>query len=118
MSVAELLLLGCALLGWSPGEDGVAAAVGAGEQDGEQEREQHEGDGSPGGELGEQIGCAAGAEGGLRTLAAEGAGEIGRFALLKQDDADEEETDDDVDGDEKVDHAGCFGPQNFGIAAV
>ena len=49
-----------------------------------------------GGEPGEQVGCAARAEGSLRTLAAEGAGEIGRFALLQQDDTNQKERDDNV----------------------
>ena len=85
-------------------DDGVAGAGAACEQDGECECQAHEDDSGPGGELGELVGCAAGAKGGLRTLAAEGAGEVGGFALLQEDDADEEETDDDEDGDEEIDH--------------
>jgi hypothetical protein len=82
--------------------------AGAGEQDSEADGGEHEDDGGVGGELGEEIGCAAGAEGGLRTLAAEGSGEVGGFALLKEDDADDEERDDDVKGNEKTDqHSAC-----------
>ena len=88
-------------------EHGVIAA-GAGEQDGEADGGEHEEDGRPGGELGEEIGGAAGAEGGLRSLSAEGSGEVGGLALLDEDDADEEEADDDVEGDDEVDHAFCF----------
>ena len=80
-----------ALGGLGAGEHG-AIAAGAGEQDGEAERGEHEADGRVGGELGEQVGCAARTEGGLRTLAAECAGEVGRFALLKQNYANEKKT--------------------------
>ena len=77
-------------------------AAGAGEQDGEGDGGEHEDDCRPGGELGEEVGCAARAEGGLRTLTAEGTGEVGGFALLEQDYANEEERDDDVNCDEKI----------------
>ncbi len=85
------------------GEDGVVAA-GAGEQDGEADGGEHEDDRGPGGELGEEIGCSARSEGGLRSLAAEGSGEVGGLALLEQDDADEEERDDNVQDYEKDNH--------------
>ena len=52
--------------------------------------------------VGEQVGCAAGAEGGLRTLAAEGACQIGGFAGLQQHDADEEQADDNVHNEDQV----------------
>lgn len=73
----------------------------AGHHNGEADGGEHEENCGPGGELGEQVGCAARAEGRLRTLTAECAGEIGALALLQQDDAGEEEADDDVDDDEK-----------------
>ena len=85
------------------GEDRVVAA-GAGEQDGEADGGNHEEDGRPGGEFGEEVGCSTGSEGGLRSLAAEGCGEVGGLALLKQNDADEEERDNDVQDYEKDDH--------------
>ncbi len=94
------------------GEDGVVAA-GAREQDGEADGGEHEDDRRVGGELGEEVGGAAGAEGGLRTLAAEGSGEVGGLALLEEDDADEEEADDDMNDDEKNDHRGCLLPLRF-----
>lgn len=86
------------------GEHGVIAAV-AGEQDGETDRGEHKEDGGPGGELGEEVGCSAGAEGCLRTLSAEGTGEVRRLALLNEDDADKEEADDDVKSYDESDHA-------------
>ena len=85
------------------GEDGVVG-VGAGEQDGEADGGEHEEDGRVGGQLGEEVGCATGSEGGLRSLAAEGSGEVGGLALLEQDDTDEEERDDNVQDNEKDDH--------------
>ena len=66
--------------------------VGAGEQDGEADGGEHEEDGRPCGELGEEIGRSAGSKGGLRSLAAEGSGEIGGLALLEQNDADRKST--------------------------
>src|SRR6202012_4128929 len=65
-------------------------------------------DGGPGGHAGEQIGGTAGTERSLRSLAAEGAGEIGALALLQQDNRDHKERDDDVNDDEKDDHATAF----------
>ena len=78
--------------------------AGTGEQDGEADGSEHEEDRRPGGELGEEVGCSAGSEGGLRSLAAEGCGEVGGLALLEQDDADEEERDNDVQDYEKDNH--------------
>ena len=78
--------------------------VGAGEQDGEADGGEHEEDGRPCGELGEEIGCSAGSKGGLRSLAAEGSGEVGGLALLEQNDTDEEQRDDNVQDNEKNDH--------------
>jgi hypothetical protein len=88
-------------------------AGGPGEHDGEADGGEHEDDGGVGGELGEEVGGAARAEGGLRALAAEGSGEVGGFAGLEQDDSDEEEADDDVEEDEKIDHRECGGPLYF-----
>ncbi len=76
--------------------------AGAHVEDGERERRDHEDDRRPGGEPGEHVGCGARAEGGLRTLAAEGAGEVGRAALLEENDSDEEQAHDDVDDDDEV----------------
>jgi len=97
------LLLGSRLRARGAGEDGVIAAA-AREQDGQRDGEQHEEHGSPGGELGEQVGRTAGTEGGLRTLAAKGAGEVGGLALLQKNDSDEEEANYDMDEGEKVNH--------------
>jgi hypothetical protein len=78
------------------------------ERDVETDGRTHEDDCGPGGELGKEIGCSAWAEGRLRTLTAEGSGEVGGLALLEEDDADDEERDDDVQDDEKIDHLGCL----------
>ena len=72
--------------------------------DGEADGGDHEEDGRPGSELGEKVGGTTGTKGGLRTLATKGASEIGGFALLKEDDADEEEADDNVQDQEKNEH--------------
>jgi hypothetical protein len=90
--------------------------VGAREHDGETDGGEHEYDGRPGGELGEKVGCTAWSEGGLRSLAAEGSGEVGRLTLLKQNDADEEERDDNVQDNEKNDHRELLEP--LGIRRV
>ena len=99
----RVLLLWGALRGRVTGEDG-AVAAGAGEHDGETDGGKHEDDCGPGGELGEEVGCSARSEGGLRSLAAEGCGEVGGLALLEQDDTDEEERDNDVQDYEKDNH--------------
>jgi len=83
-------------------------ATCARERNGEADRGEHENDRRIGGELGEEIGCATRAEGRLRTLAAEGASQVGTLALLQQNHADQEEANDDVDDGEKNDHAGLF----------
>ena len=111
MAISLRLLLGGGRLGgWRAlyaGEDG-AVGSGAREQDREADGAEHEDDGGVGGQLGEEVGCAARAEGGLRALAAEGSGEVGGLALLEEDDANNEERDDDVKGDEKTDqHSAC-----------
>jgi hypothetical protein len=79
-----------------------ARVIAASVEDGQRQRGAHEDDGGPGGEAREHIGRGAGSEGGLRALAAEGAGEIGRAALLDEDDSDEEQTHDDVEDDDEV----------------
>jgi hypothetical protein len=96
-SECRLFLCGCRLAGGvcAAGKDGVVA-TSAGEQNGEANGGEHEDDGRVGSELGEEVGCAARAEGCLRTLTAEGSGEIGGFALLEEDYADDEERDNDV----------------------
>ena len=99
------------------GEDG-AVAAGAGEHDGETDGGKHEDDCGPGGELGEEVGCSARAEGCLRALTAEGSGEVSRLALLKEDDTNDEEGNDNVQSHEKSEHCGAgnlLGPENIGI---
>ncbi len=88
--------------------------AGAREEDGEADGAEHEDDGGVGGQLGEKVGCAARAEGRLGALTAEGSGEVGRFALLKEDDADDEERDDDVKSDEKTDQHNTCNPLGSG----
>ncbi len=82
------------------------AGAGAGEHDGESEGGEHEQCGSVAGHLGEEVGCSAGTECGLGALSAERAGEVGGFAGLEENDADEEEADDDVTDDEEVEKEG------------
>src|SRR5271165_1538280 len=77
-------------------------------QDGEPDGGDHEDDGAPTGGAGEQVGRRAGSKGSLRTLAAEGSGEIGAFALLEKNDGDQEETNNDVNHDKQIDHAAAF----------
>ena len=94
------LFLGRSRLGGlAPGEDRVVG-VGAGQKNGEADGGEHETDRRVGGQFSEEVGCAAGAERGLRALAAERSGEVGGLALLQKDDADEEERDDDMEDDD------------------
>jgi hypothetical protein len=51
----------------------------------------HKHDGAPSGGLGKKRSGTARAEGGLATRATEGAGQVGGFAALEQDDGDEHE---------------------------
>ena len=106
-----LLLDRCRLVGrvGGAGEDGVVSAS-AGQQNGQADGGEHEDDRRVGGQLGEEVGCAARTECGLRTLATEGSGEIGGLALLQEDDANEKETDDNVNDDEKNNHRSCLVP--------
>lgn len=62
----------------------------------------HEDHSRPRGEPCEYVGCRAGTEGCLRTLAAEGAGQIGRTALLDKNHSDEEEANNHVDDNNKI----------------
>lgn len=59
----------------------------------------HKDNGTPRCEPRQQVGCATRTEGRLRTLTAEGAGKIGAFTLLQQDDDNENCTDDYVDNE-------------------
>ena len=59
----------------------------------------HEDNGAPRCEPRQQVGCATRTKGRLRALTAEGAGKIGAFALLQQDDDNENGTDDYVDNE-------------------
>jgi hypothetical protein len=88
--------------------------AGAREEDSEADGTEHEDDGGVGGQLGEKVGCAARAERCLRALTAEGSGEVGRFALLEEDDADDKERDDDVKSDEKTDQHNTCNPLGSG----
>jgi hypothetical protein len=62
----------------------------------------HENDSRPCGEPSENVGGSAGAEGSLRTLSAEGTGEVSRTALLEQDNTDQKEAHNDVHNDHEV----------------
>src|ERR1035441_1170455 len=85
-------------------------------EDGQTEGGEHEDDRRPGGEPGEHVGRGAGAEGGLRTLAAEGACQVGRAALLQEDNADEKEAHKHVQDNHKVEKdlhfLSCFPSQS------
>ena len=107
---SEKLLLCWRCLGGGAFHAGEDRAIGAGtrECDGEADGGEHEDDGGPGGQFGEEVGGAAGAECCLGTLTAEGSGEVGGFALLEEDDADNEERNDNVDDYEKNDHRSCL----------
>ena len=109
----KLLLRGGRLGGLGAGEDRVVAA-GAREQDREADGAEHEDDGGVGGQLGKEVGCTAGPEGRLGALTAEGSGEVGGFALLEEDDGNDEERDDDVKSDEKTDQHNTCNPLGSG----
>jgi hypothetical protein len=72
----------------------------------------HEDDRRPGGEPGEHVGCSAWAEGSLRALAAKSASEIGRPALLNEDDPDQEKAHNymhkDDEPEENLHSVNCF----------
>jgi len=100
--LSSALLGGGADGGWLCAvKDGVRRA-GAVIEDNQAEGRAHEDDGRPCGEAGEHVGGGARPEGGLRTLSAEGAGEICRAALLNEDDTDQEEAHDQVNNDDYI----------------
>ena len=101
------LLLRRGMLGWGSGEDG-AVDVRAAQHHGERDGDHHEEHRAPCGELGEQVGRAARAKGRLRSLAAEGPGEIGGFALLQQHNSDQKQAYDDVNHNQKDEHGEIF----------
>jgi hypothetical protein len=82
-------------------KDGVRGA-GAVVKDDQSDGGAHEDDGRPGGEAREHVGGGAGSEGGLRALSTEGAGEVGRAALLDEDNTDQEEAHDQVNYNENI----------------
>ncbi len=98
------------LAGFGRGADGSGlgafqngvGALSADVEDNQSDRGAHEDDCRPGGEAGKHVGRGAGSKGGLRTLTTEGAGQISRTALLKENNANQEETHDDVDNDHEV----------------
>src|ERR1700733_14313611 len=90
--------------GLDSGEDR-SVCGGVRESNSETDGGEHEDNRRPRGELGEEVGGATRAEGGLGTLPAERTGEVSRFALLQENDPDDEERDDDVNDDEKNDHS-------------
>src|ERR1035441_2119916 len=94
----------------------VRAGGGALVEDGQTDGSAHEDDRRPGGEPGEDVGRGAGAESGLRTLAAEGACQVGRAALLQEDNADEKEAHKHVQDNHKVEKdlhfLSCFPSQS------
>lgn len=71
-------------------------------ENGQDKRSKHEHNRRPRCEPGEDIGRSTGTKGGLRALSSERAGEIGRTALLHEDDSNQEQANDYVDGDEGV----------------
>jgi hypothetical protein len=91
------------------GEYGVVSAS-AGQQDRQADGGEHEDDRRVRGQLGEEVGCATWTECSLRTLATEGSGEVGGLALLEKNDANEKETNGNVNDDEKNNHRSCLVP--------
>ena len=95
-------------------------AVGPLIKNGEGDRGDHEDDCRPGSKPGEHVCRGARAEGCLRALAAEGACEVGRAALLKKHYANEEDAHNDVQHDDKnekyLHFLSCFPglPSNLG----
>ena len=82
-------------------KDGVRGA-GAVVKDNKADGGAHEDDGRPGGEARKHVGGSAGSEGGLRALSTEGASEVGRAALLDEDNTDQEEAHDQVNNNENI----------------
>lgn len=89
------------------GEDGVIAAR-AGEHDREADGGDHEEHCRPCREFGEERRCSARTESCLRTLSAEGTGEVCRASLLQKNNADDEERDDDMDDKDEIEHRSSF----------
>ena len=95
-------------------------AVGPLIKNGEGDRGDHEDDRRPGSKPREHVCRCAGAEGCLRALAAEGACEVGRAALLKEHYANEKQAHNNVKYDDKneknLHFLSCFPclPTNFG----
>jgi hypothetical protein len=87
--------------GLGAGENRVGAR-GADVEHGQAEGGDHEDDRRPGGEPGEYVGRGAGAECGLRALAAECACQVSRTALLKQNHPDEKQAYDYVNHDDEI----------------
>ena len=81
---------------------GRSRSAGAHKKNHQRDGRAHENYRRPGGETGEHIGCSPRAEGCLRALAAKGAGQIGRPALLDEHDADEEQANDHVYNEHNV----------------
>jgi len=103
-NVRKLLLRGSALRSLCSLKHRVLASRTFLHQDGQPDRGDHEDDRAPDGQTGKNSGCRAGAKRSLRTLPAEGSGQISALALLKQNDADEHEAHNDVNDDEEIDH--------------
>ena len=101
---AGLLALRGAVRGAGAGKHGVRMRRLFLQQDGKGDGGDDENAGQPGGGFGEHIGGGARAEGGLRTLAAECGSEVGAFALLQEDDHDEQQANDYVDSGYENNH--------------
>jgi hypothetical protein len=89
---------------WHAGKHGTGA-VSALDEDRQADGCEHENDGRPGCYLGEQVGCTARAERSLGALTAEGSGKVGAFTLLKQDDPNQDDANDNVNSTNQPDHA-------------
>ena len=77
-------------------------------QDGEADGGDHEDHRGPGGGASKQVGSRARPEGGLRSLAAEGTGQIGALALLQQNDGNQKQAHQNVNYDKQIDHYVAF----------
>lgn len=84
-----------------------------------QNRQGDRGDGEdyrqPRGDLGKNADGAARAEGSLRSLPAKSAGEIGARAWLQKDNADDDETNDDVNNGKQINHYGSLSLRDTSI---
>src|ERR1035438_3438696 len=78
------------------------AAGGTNVEHGQANRREHKDDRRPSGEPRQYVGRGARTKGGLRTLAAEGACQVGRTALLEENNADQEEAHNHVQDDDEV----------------